>query len=134
MLTEDEIYGHATGMLNAAGGIYADSVIDFARAIESAVRAELVAASPLTDEQCDEFRRLPGTFNDMVRAIYEAGRASKAAEYADVPPAIDDLAANLAMAVKQLCHALKRHEPDSDTAARAMQYLQKHNLIGSPLR
>ena len=31
-------------------------------------------------------RRLPGSFNDMVRAIYEAGRASKAAEYADVPP------------------------------------------------
>lgn len=40
----------------------------------------------LTEEQCAEFRRLPGTFNDMVRAIYEAGRASKAAEYADVPP------------------------------------------------
>lgn len=40
----------------------------------------------LTDDQCNEFRRLPGTFNDMVRAIYEAGRASKAAEYADVPP------------------------------------------------
>lgn len=41
----------------------------------------------LTDEQCNEFRRLPMSFNDMVRAIYEAGRASKAAEYADVPPA-----------------------------------------------
>lgn len=27
----------------------------------------------LTDEQCDEFRRTPGTFNDMVRAIYDAG-------------------------------------------------------------
>ena len=40
----------------------------------------------LTDEQCAEFRRLPVSFNDMVRAIYEAGRASKAAEYADVPP------------------------------------------------
>jgi hypothetical protein len=40
----------------------------------------------LTNEQCDEFRRLPLSFNDMVRAIYEAGRASKAAEYADVPP------------------------------------------------
>ena len=41
----------------------------------------------LTDDQCDKFRRLPVSFNDMVRAIYEAGRASKAAEYADVPPA-----------------------------------------------
>lgn len=48
--------------------------------------------------------------------------------------ALADHVDNLSMAVKQLCHALKRHEPDSDTAARAMQYLQKHNLIGSPLR
>ena len=38
----------------------------------------------LTDEQCNEFRRLPMSFNDMVRAIYEAGRASKAAEYAHI--------------------------------------------------
>ena len=28
----------------------------------------------LTDEQCDEFRRLPLSFNDMVRAIYTAGQ------------------------------------------------------------
>jgi len=45
-----------------------------------------VSEQMLTDEQCNEFRRLPMSFNDMVRAIYEAGRASKAAEYADVPP------------------------------------------------
>lgn len=38
----------------------------------------------LTEEQCAEFRRLPGTFNDMIRDIYEAGRASKAAEYAHI--------------------------------------------------
>lgn len=30
----------------------------------------------LTDEQCNEFRRLPVSFNDMVRAIYNAGRNS----------------------------------------------------------
>jgi hypothetical protein len=30
----------------------------------------------LTDEQCDAFRRLPASFNDMVRAIFEAGRQS----------------------------------------------------------
>ena len=29
---------------------------------------------PLTNEQCDEFRRLPCSFNDMVRAIYVAGQ------------------------------------------------------------
>lgn len=28
----------------------------------------------LTDEQCNEFRRLPLSFNDMVRAIHGAGR------------------------------------------------------------
>jgi len=28
----------------------------------------------LTDDQCNEFRRLPLSFNDMVRAIYDAGR------------------------------------------------------------
>ena len=38
----------------------------------------------LTDEQCNEFRRLQMSFNDIVRAIYEAGRASKAAEYAHI--------------------------------------------------
>ncbi len=32
----------------------------------------------LTDEQCDEFRRLPLSFNDMVRAIYEAGMENAA--------------------------------------------------------
>lgn len=33
--------------------------------------------SELTDEQCDEFRRLPGSFNDMVRAIYQAGMGAR---------------------------------------------------------
>ena len=33
------------------------------------------AEQMLTDEQCNEFRRLPMSFNDMGRAIYEAGRA-----------------------------------------------------------
>lgn len=36
----------------------------------------------LTDEQCNEFRRLPGSFNDMVRAIHRDGmlKAAKLAE------------------------------------------------------
>lgn len=33
----------------------------------------------LTDEKCNEFRRLPVSFNDMVRAIYKAGAADRAA-------------------------------------------------------
>lgn len=32
--------------------------------------------SALTDDQCAEFRRMPGSFNDMVRAIYAAGASS----------------------------------------------------------
>ena len=38
------------------------------------------AGKTLTDEQCNEFRRMPLSFNDMVRAIYEAGLASMQAE------------------------------------------------------
>jgi len=30
----------------------------------------------LTDDECNEFRRLNMSFNDMVRAIYDAGRQS----------------------------------------------------------
>lgn len=39
-------------------------------------------APRLTDEACDTFRRRPGSFNDMVRAIYAAGfeRGKTAAE------------------------------------------------------
>lgn len=38
----------------------------------------------LTDNQCDDFRRLPGSFNDMVRKIFEAGRMTGAQEACDV--------------------------------------------------
>lgn len=30
----------------------------------------------LTDDQCDEFRRTPGSFNTMVRTVYRAGQQS----------------------------------------------------------
>jgi hypothetical protein len=45
------------------------------------------AVEGLTDEQCNEFRRMPCSFNDMVRAIYNAG-ALTAAPKAD-PEAIE---------------------------------------------
>ena len=54
----------------------------------------------ITDEQCDEFRRLPGSFNDMVRAIYRAGRESTA-----TPPADAALADVLKVVECQLGHA-----------------------------
>ena len=84
MLTEEQIIAiKKAAIADDPGKPWGDSIA-FARAIESAVRAELVAESPLTEDQCNEFRRLPVSFNDMVRAIYEAGRASKADEYAHI--------------------------------------------------
>lgn len=49
----------------------------------------------LTDEQCDEFRRLPCSFNNMVRAIYIAGRGS-----AMEPIPAQDLAMRIAVALE----------------------------------
>lgn len=34
----------------------------------------------LTDNQCDELRRLPGSFNDMLRKVHECGRMVGATE------------------------------------------------------
>lgn len=38
----------------------------------------------LTDEQCNEFRRLPVSFNDMVRAIHADGYAQALKDAAEV--------------------------------------------------
>ena len=45
-------------------------------------------------------------------------------------PRVDDLAA----LIRQLVHSLKKSRPDSDLLARAMDYLQRKGLAGSPLR
>lgn len=37
-----------------------------------------------TDAQCDEFRRLPGSFNDMIRKVYAIGRMQGAQESVEV--------------------------------------------------
>lgn len=37
----------------------------------------------LTDEQCNDFRRMQGSFNDMVNGIFEAGRMTGAQESID---------------------------------------------------
>lgn len=38
----------------------------------------------LTDGQCNKFRRMPGSFNDMVNGIFEAGRMAGAQECVEV--------------------------------------------------
>lgn len=37
----------------------------------------------LTDEQCDSFRRHPGSFNDIIRAVYAAGAKSAGKLYTE---------------------------------------------------
>lgn len=46
------------------------------------LNAPSAEAMALTDEQCDEFRRLRCSFRDMVRAIYVAGQKKAEAELA----------------------------------------------------
>jgi hypothetical protein len=61
--------------LNTISGIpYASSINRYC--IPVLVYRADQAPEPLTDEQCDEFRRYAGSFNDMVRHIYESGAAS----------------------------------------------------------
>lgn len=37
----------------------------------------------LTDKQCDEFRRTRGSFNTMIRTVYQAGRDAQLKELID---------------------------------------------------
>jgi hypothetical protein len=62
------------------------------------------------------------------RAQRKQADAPASAQPAD--PRVDDLA----MLVRQLVHSLKKAKPDSNLAARAVDYLQRKSLAGSPLR
>lgn len=41
---------------------------------------------------------------------------------------------DLAMLVRLLVHSLRKHSPDNETARKAVDYLRRHELQGSPLR
>jgi hypothetical protein len=50
----------------------------------------------LSDAQCQVFRSMPGSFNDMVRAIYRAGHAKGASEaIAALRPLVQDVSEQL---------------------------------------
>lgn len=57
--------------------------------------AQQATHDQLTDDQCEQFRRMPCSFNDMVRAIFGAGAAAgyvnalRAAQQAKVPAYLD---------------------------------------------
>ena len=57
-------------------------------------------------------------------------RASKAAQAMTGDGTVDDLS----MLVRQLVHALRKASPDNALAERAMDYLKRKGLQGSPLR
>jgi hypothetical protein len=58
-------------------------------------------------------------------------RAPAAQDKADAArPSADDMA----MMIRKLARRLKKTAPDSDLPARAMDYLRRHGLEGSPLR
>ncbi len=47
---------------------------------------------------------------------------------------MDEREQSLAMMIRRLVSSLKRHEPDSRTAAQAVDLLKRYGLLGSPLR
>jgi len=53
-----------------------------------------------------------------------------AKDYEELEKVVDDLA----LLVKQLAHALKKDRPDKVLPDRAMDYLKRKELLGSPLR
>jgi hypothetical protein len=70
---------------------------------------------------------LAGVTHSTARYIWDAARRSAAIGEGG-------LVGDLSMLVRQLVHSLKKAKPDSDLAARAVDYLQRKGLAGSPLR
>lgn len=88
----------------------------------------LHAGSPRQDVQAafgEGFKRARTAAAELVAAITPIAPAAS-----DEQAKVDDLAA----LVRQLAHSLKKANPHSDLAMRAMDYLQRKGLTGNPLR
>lgn len=88
----------------------------------------LHAGSPRQDVQVaygEGFKRARSAAAELVAAIMPIAPAAS-----DEQAKVDDLAA----LVRQLAHSLKKVNPDSDLAMRAVDYLQRQGLTGNPLR
>lgn len=57
-------------------------------------------------------------------------------EYPECPHCEENarITENLAKLVKRLVHALRKAAPEHDLPAKALDYLQREGLVGSPLR
>lgn len=72
---------------------------------------------------------LPGDGAEYVGELEEIAEGLRA--LAPLPePRVDDLAHT----VRRLAHALRKAAPDNDLPAKALDYLKRHGLQGSPLR
>ena len=89
-LSAAESCGHPLGGASAARRS-TEAEVELWAAI-AALPLQAAQPEPLTDHQCDEFRRLPLSFRDMVRAIYAAGQAAQPepAAAAERSPLTDD--------------------------------------------
>jgi len=63
--------------------------------------------------------------------IPECQRCEEAAkDYEELEKVVDDLA----QMVKRLARALRKSNPDTELPAKALDYLKRKELLGSPLR
>ncbi|MBB5546632.1 hypothetical protein [Paraburkholderia fungorum] len=93
------------------------------------VAATAQARAPVGDEV--SFRDWYNGLSPQLRKVVEAVDPTVAtASVAPADPRVD----SLSMLVKQLVHSLRRSAPENALAERALDYLRRQGLIGSPLR
>lgn len=70
--------------------------------------------------------------NAIMAGFDEANRRQAAQQVAPTEPSMQ--VRNMAMLIKQLASALRRRAPEHSLYQRSIDYLAKHDLLGSPLR
>lgn len=74
--------------------------------------------------------RFPGSSVSASARYYEAVHQELAPFARELEAQVDDMA----MLIMQLVHSLHKIDPSNKTAGRAMDYLRRNDLLGSPLR
>lgn len=98
--------------------------------IDSIVAAiDTLGSKPGWTEEDSKATRLLSDSADELAALRESD-ASLRAENEALKARVDDLA----MLIRLLVHSLHKYNPDNETARRAVDYLRRHEILGSPLR
>lgn len=74
--------------------------------------------------------RFPGSSISASARYYEAVHQELAPFARELETQVDDMA----MLIKQLAHSLSKASPGNEMSARALDYLKRKGLLGSPLR